>query len=99
MKNLLKFYFKDIDDTFCVSLEDHIHDAKIEGLSEITLIEAIPDKDNKDFIWCTHFAECGERSFCKKSVCDSYSSKSGRGKCKHRGNLYEHGEEVKFNVE
>lgn len=93
-----KLYFKSVDDTICSSLESHLEDAKDEELKEITLIEAIPDNDNVDYIWCTHHGEVTERSDCKKSICSHYESKSGRGICKHRGHLYSHGEEVTFAV-
>ena len=94
-----KLYFKTIDDTFCSSLESHLQDAKNEGLEEVTLIEADPDNDNPDFIWCTSEGECVERHMCKKSQCSSYNSKSGRGVCSDRGNLFQHGDEVLFKIE
>lgn len=93
-----KLYFKDKEDTFCTSLESRLEYAADEGLTEITLIEAIPDDGNHDIIWCTQYSECTEKSECKKHICPGYSSKSGRGKCEHKGNLYLHGEEVKFKV-
>lgn len=91
-------YFKSIDDTFCEPLNSHLDDAMHEGLDTITLIEAIPDNHNPDYIWCTHEGEVVEREQCKKSICPFYQSKSGRGLCKNRGNLYQHGKEVKFKV-
>lgn len=99
MKTKEKLYFLDINDTNCYSLSDRLDDARDEELTEITLIEAIPDNDNPDYIWCGVQGEVSERSDCKKSVCLYYESKSGRGVCKHRGNLYSHGEEVEFKVE
>ena len=99
MKNKEKLYFLDIDDNNCYSLSDRLNDAKLEGLEKVTLVEAIPDNDNPDYIWCGVQGEVGERSECKKSICLYYESKSGRGVCKHRGNLYSHGEEVEFKVE
>ncbi len=94
-----KLYFRDIDDTNCYPLSDRLNDAKIEELTEITLIEADTDKDNPDYVWCGLAGECAERQHCKKSYCWEYESKSGRGVCKHRGDLYTHGKEVKFKVE
>ena len=93
-----KLYFKSIDDTFCSSLESHIAGARYEELKQITLIEAIPDNDNTDYIWCTHHGEVTERSDCKKSICSYYESKSGRGKCKNKGSFFMHGEEVTFTI-
>lgn len=93
-----KLYFKSIDHTTCHSLEWHLEDAKLEDLQEITLVEAIPDNDNPDYVWCTHYENAEEKNQCRKSFCPGYESKSGRGVCEHRGNLYCHGNEVKFDV-
>jgi len=94
-----KLYFKSIDDTICSSLQSHLEDAKYDVLTKVTLVEAIPDNDTSEFIWCTHYWECVERQDCKKALCSHYSSKSGRGKCSNRGNLYLHGDEVGFIIE
>lgn len=93
-----KLYFKDIDSTTCSSLSDMLNDARLDGLETITLVEAIPDNGTTDMIWCTYNGEVVEKSECKKSLCSYYSSKSGRGTCANRGNLYLHGEEIVFNV-
>jgi len=93
-----KLYFKSIDDTICSPLESHLADAKSDELTEITLIEAVPDFENPDIVFCGHFGECVERSQCKKSQCTDYRSKSNRGTCWHRGNLYSHGQELTFKV-
>lgn len=60
-----KLYFRSIDDNRCYPLDEHIKEAKLECLSEITLIEAIPDTDTSDFVWCTYFGECTEKSMCE----------------------------------
>lgn len=96
MKKELQMYFRSIDDCFCNTLEDILEDAKIEGLTEITVIEAIPDNGTTDMIWCTYHGECLDRGECKKSICRQYESTSGRGVCQHRGKLYLHGEEKTF---
>lgn len=93
-----KLYFEDIDHTICKPLSGYIEDAKSEGLKSITLVEAIPDNQTTDYIWCTAHGEVIGRDDCKKSICSLYSSKSGRGVCSERGNLYLHGEEVIFEV-
>lgn len=94
-----KLYFRSIDDNTCKYLEWHFDDAREEELETITLVEAIPDNDNPDYVWCTHYENVVEKDECKKSQCELYKSKSGRGKCEHRGNLYTFGEEVTFKVE
>ncbi len=95
MKEKPKFYFANEDATICHPLDYFIHDAKLEGLTEIELMEAVQEDGIDDFIWCHHF-EVVERSECKKAVCPKYTSKSGRGRCDNKGNLYYHGGKVKF---
>lgn len=92
-----KLYFESIESETCYALPYHIEDAKFQGLKEITLIEANEVKIN-GVIWCKIFEATGDKSGCNKKQCASYHSKSGRGVCSHRGNLYEHGEEVTFKV-
>jgi hypothetical protein len=94
-----KLYFKNIDDTNCYPLSDRLNDARLEGLETVTLVEAVLDNDNSVYIYCGYNGEVGERQECRKSFCFHYESKSGRGVCKHRGNLYCHGEEVEFKLE
>lgn len=94
-----ELYFKSIDDTMCYGLEQHLLEAKEEGLEKVTLIRAYPDKETKNHVWCTHFAEVIDRNDCKKISCNYYkANKSGRGACVHRGKLYLHGESVEFKV-
>lgn len=92
-----KLYFKNEDGTFCYPLVDYLNEAKEDELDEIELIEAIP-APNEDQVWCTYHGEVVERSDCKKSECQLYHSKSGRGACWHRGSYFLHGEKVKFKV-
>ena len=92
-----KFYFESIESETCYPLPYHIEDAKFQGLKEITLIEA--NEDNIDgIIWCGAMEATGDKSECNKKKCSLYHSKSGRGVCSHRGNLYEYGEEVTFKI-
>ena len=94
-----KLYFESIDDTSCYPLSDRLNDARLEGLEKVTLVKAIPDNDNPDYIWCTHYENSEEKNQCRKSFCPAYTSASGIGVCEHRGNLYTFGEEVTFKVE
>ena len=97
MKNE-KLYFLNIDDTNCYPLSDRLNDARLEGLQKVRLVEAVPDNGTSEFIWCVQHGECVERYNCKKAVCSYYESKSGRGVCSNRGQLYFHGDEVTFDV-
>lgn len=93
-----KLYFRTIEDTNCETLESIIADAKSDGLTEVKAIEAIPDNDNSEYIFCGLEGAVGERSECTKYNCEGYSKKGGRGVCEHRGNLYQYGEEFTFKV-
>ncbi|MFA7287667.1 MAG: hypothetical protein WC055_02205 [Melioribacteraceae bacterium] len=94
-----KLYFENEDDTYCRPLDSFILNANIEGLTEITLFEAVEDKDIKDMIFCSFLGEVGERNECTKRSCSSYEpNKSGRGVCSHRGKLYFHGEKVTIKI-
>lgn len=93
-----KLYFRDIDSTHCEPLVGLICEAEYDGLEKITLVEAIPDDGTSEFIWCVQHGECVERHDCKKALCSYYESKSGRGVCSNRGQLYFHGNEVVFDV-
>lgn len=97
--NKEKLYFRFEDDTTCRPLNWHLDDARDEELVEVTLIEAVPDNDNPDYIFCGYHGEVGERSLCTKYGCPTYTSKSGRGVCQHRGRLFEYGEKITFKVE
>lgn len=90
-------YFENEDALNCYDLQEHLKDARIEQLEKVTLMEAIPDDGTNDFIWC-HIYDCVQKSDCSKSVCSAYESKSGRGKCANKGNLYLHGEKITFDV-
>ena len=92
-----KLYFRDVDSTNCETLEGILHDAKLDGLTEVTVLEADPDQHTSEYIWCQIY-DCVQRGDCGKSVCSRYESKSGRVKCKHKGQLYFHGKEVTFKL-
>ena len=87
-----KLYFLDSSSEICYPLDRF----SLEELEEVyyEIYEAIPDNDNKDFIFCSLDGEVGGREFCKKSECKDYYSKSGIGVCSHRGKLFEKGEKV-----
>ena len=93
-----KFYFNDIDEIMCYTLDYHINNAKTKGLDNITLIEAIPEKDT-ELTWCTHKNQVLDKNDCRKANCELYkSNKSGRGVCVHRGKLYSPLKEVTFKI-
>ena len=87
-----KLYFLDNSSERCYPLDRF----SFETLEEVDykLYEAIPDNDNKDFIFCSLIGEVGEKEFCKKSQCKDYTSTSGRGVCSYREKLFKKGEKV-----
>lgn len=98
MINEDKMFFSSVDENHCYPLCVHLDNA-IDSMEEtITLIEAIPAGKNTGMHWCKEFGEVVEHFDCTKAACSSYTSKSGRGVCKNRGKLYEHGAEININV-
>ena len=83
-----------------VELSVHIDQAKEDGIKELTLFEAIEDKDEKTFIFCGFDLAVNQKNECNKDMCPHYFSKykSGRGNCLYRDKLYKAGKEVKFEI-
>jgi hypothetical protein len=92
-----KFYFSDEDSTTCYPLSYHLESAD-KHEKEITLVEAIPDNNTTDFVWC-HMFEAVEKCDCSKKFCNEYKSKSGRGRCENKGKLFMHGDRITFKVD
>lgn len=92
-----KFYFGSEDDTFCFPIKSILADAKAEGLQQVEVFEAVPDSHG-DHIWCTHYGEVVERGECKKSQCEKYTSKTGKGVCSNRGKYHTFGDKKTFDV-
>ena len=92
----INLYFRTSDSEICYPLKYHMEQAKIYGLSEIELFEAIPD-NTPGYFFCREFGQIGEDGSCGIQ-CDRYSPRNGRsGMCRHRSNqMYEHGRLVKF---
>lgn len=97
MRKETKLYFTSIDDNFCQELKSFSKE-ELEELN-YNLVEAIPDNNNPDYVWCTHYGEVGEKSECTKRICPGYKSKSGLGRCQHKGNLFQHGDLVNVKSE
>lgn len=93
-----KLYFKSVDDNHCQSLEDHLNEAKADGVTDtITIIEAIPDKVS-GYIWCTLCGAAVEKWNCSKKACSSYEKPLKGNACAHKGQFYTYGEDVLFDV-
>lgn len=93
-----KLYFRSEDDEYCYSLDYHLEIAKQDGLTEVELFEAIPDRDHG---WCGLFggvlitgeSECGK-------VCDGYDPRNGKsGICKNKTHCHTWGDKINFKVQ
>jgi hypothetical protein len=92
MKTTKKLYFLNSSQNHCHTLDSFdLEELEDEGFE---IYEAIPDNNNKEFIFCTYYGEVVERELCSKKWCPYYESKSGRGVCSNRGKLYEFGEKI-----
>lgn len=92
-----KFYFRTLDDEVCYHLENHMDDAKDEGLAYIELYQAQRENVNGMF-YCTAVNECTEEGMCGK-ICDDYSPKNGKsGICRHKAKFYTAGKKVRLKV-
>jgi len=92
-----KQYFLDEDSNTCHPLDFHIENAKQEKLNEIELIEAIPDLDNPEFIWCSEMTTVIEHTECNNH-CPYYKAVE-QNICDLRGELHDFGETITFNVD
>ncbi len=98
MSGKIKYYFQSQSDEICYTLDYHLANAKDEGLAEIELIKAIPEKVGGMF-WCKAVDECAEDGCCGK-MCDEYEPKNGKsGMCKYRCNtFYGHGKKITISL-
>ena len=90
-----KYYFENEDATECYTEEYFQDTMRLEELTEISVLEAIPAKiKTSEYIYCKEIGEVGEKSECGKN-CPYYEPRNGKnGMCKHRGKLFEHGGDV-----
>lgn len=83
----------------CYPFTYHYYNAREEGLTEIELFEAIPDKAD-DFFWCRHYSNIGltQDKLCGKN-CAGYAPRNGKtGICSHKTHCYIAGEKIKFAI-
>lgn len=95
-----KLYFENEDANTAHSENYFQEQMKEEGITEMTVIEAIPIPYSKaDYVWCNEVEECYEKSECGKR-CATYKPNNGKnGKCEFRGQYCEFGEEVILKLE
>ena len=81
----MKYYYRTTEELICWPLSHHIDCAKSEGLTEVTLYEAIPEKMD-GFFFCQHYSEVGEAGNCGKK-CEGYKPRNGKsGRCRYHDN-------------
>jgi hypothetical protein len=91
-----RLYFENENSEICY-LEEHFMDImRCDGVYEMTVMTAIPDKTSGVF-WCSMHCFCGDDSkdTCGKQ-CKQYAPRNGKnGCCKHyTTTVYLHGENV-----
>jgi len=91
-----QYYFEDEDAEVCHQLDHWEEHMRTEGLTEIEVMKAVPDKIPGIF-WCRHVEFCGEDSSdtCGNQ-CNGYKPRNGKsGCCKHyTTQIYTHGEKI-----
>jgi hypothetical protein len=92
-----KYYFRNKDSVYCYTMEKHQLDAQEEGLSQLELFRAIPEKVDGMF-WCRAVEAAGEDGSCGIQ-CKYYEPKNGRsGMCRHKSGFHMPGEKVIIKV-
>jgi len=92
-----KLYFEDEDSTTPYSESYFLEQMKEDGITEMTVFEAILDKES-DYIYCTDSNECYEKCECGNQ-CESYRSNNGEyNSCEFLGIYYEFGEEITIKI-
>jgi len=93
-----EYYFRSKYSALCYPLDYHLANAKDEGLTEIELLKAIPEKVG-GFSWCKTLELFLDDGDCGKH-CKEYAPKNGKfGMCRHKSRRsYSAGEKVLFKV-
>jgi len=94
-----KFYFEN-EDAENAHSEVFFQEQMIrEGITEMTVLEAVPVPYSKaDFVYCIKADTCYEKTICGKQ-CESYDPISKNGRCQHRGQYCDYGEQVILKIE
>jgi hypothetical protein len=84
----VKLYFKDKDSEYCQSLDSFKDEMRLNGIQEMTVIEAVKD-NSKDYFYCQSAGEVTENDgICGKGCCD-YEPRNGKnGICNHKSPCY-----------
>ena len=95
-----QFYYENKDAEICFTEEYFIDKMESEGIKEMTVLKAVPDKIPGIF-WCKCECFCGDDSkdTCGKQ-CKAYEPRNGKsGCCRHyTTKLYIYGEKITINL-
>jgi len=90
-----KMYFRNEDSEFCHQIDYFQSDMEENGLTEMEVFVAVPDKDKHHF-WCSAVDEVclTEDNLCGKQ-CEDYDPCNGKsGKCQFKTHCFTHGKKV-----
>lgn len=97
-----KYYFRFSQDEICYPIEYFSEVAKADGLSQITLYEAVPETV-PGFFWCKAYElPCKEGEGTCGRTCQDYAPKNKKwGICSHKCPTfyYNSGEQVVYDVQ
>lgn len=95
-----KLYFKNEDESTAHSEEYFQEEMKEEGMTEMTVMEAIPIPHSKsDYVYCTELDWGMNKNECGKSRCELYKPRNGKsGRCEFRGQYCEFGKEITLKI-
>lgn len=80
---------KDDDEARAMTLDSHRDAMLVDGLPEVRLYRAHPDKTSGVF-WCREFQWAGDVGVGCGKACDSYAPRNGKkGRCRHSAHCYE----------
>jgi len=85
----MKFYFSELDNERCYTLNTIKALMDDAGINEMEVIEAKQDTSN-GYFYCTKFQEIGEVGESCGKHCSDYSPRNGKnGRCRYSGYCYE----------
>lgn len=92
-----QYYFESEGSEYCYTKESFYEQMKRDGLKEMKVLKAVPDKDPGVF-WCKEIGECcfDSSESCGAQNCESYTPRNGKSGCcvYYTNRIHTHGESV-----
>lgn len=83
-----KYYFREDDDENCYQKASIIEQMKIDGITELSVVEA-KRKTAMGYFYCQKYSEVGEVGESCGKQCGGYKPRNGKnGRCVYSGNCY-----------